>query len=103
MSEAPIAIEEVTRTYKFLYTDLTTAHGNLAVTTVDTNLNTFRSEKDVATNLKRVFDAKFGGTWQAVVGSCFGCSLTHKTKAVLHFQITHTNAIMYVLLFQSDE
>ena len=63
----------------------------------------FTTEKDVATALKKEFDAKYGGTWQAIVGSCFGCSLTHKTKCVLHFQIEHTNAIMYVLLFQSDE
>ena len=63
----------------------------------------FTTEKDVATSLKKDFDAKYQGTWQAIVGSCFGCSLTHKTKAVLHFQIEYTNAIMYVLLFQSDE
>ncbi|GMH95819.1 hypothetical protein TrVE_jg1541 [Triparma verrucosa] len=91
------------RPNKVIYSDLTKEQEMVAVQSVNASLEQFTTEKDVATSLKKDFDAKYQGTWQAIVGSCFGCSLTHKTKAVLHFQIEYTNAIMYVLLFQSDE
>ncbi|GMI32442.1 hypothetical protein TrRE_jg4779 [Triparma retinervis] len=94
--------EESLRTNKVIYSDLNTEQNTLAVSCVNTQLDSYTTDKDVATALKKEFDAKYGGTWQAIVGSCFGCSLTHKTKAVLHFQIDF-NPLMYVLLFQSDE
>ncbi|GMI56029.1 hypothetical protein ScalyP_jg7042 [Parmales sp. scaly parma] len=91
------------RASKIIYSDLTKEHNETALAKMNTCLDDFKTEKDVATELKKEFDGKYGGTWQAIVGACFGCSLTHKTNAVVHFQMEHTNTIMYVLLFQSDE
>mmetsp|Transcript_11316 Transcript_11316/g.22930 ORF Transcript_11316/g.22930 Transcript_11316/m.22930 type:complete len:104 (-) Transcript_11316:136-447(-) len=103
MSAEEPAAEVAIRPNKVIYSDLSKEQNTAAVTCVNMNLENFTTEKDVATALKKEFDLKYGGTWQAIVGSCFGCSLTHKTKCVLHFQIEHTPTIMYVLLFQSDE
>jgi dynein light chain LC8-type len=91
------------RPSKLISSDLTQEHYESALVFVNASLDKFTTEKDVATSLKKEFDAKYSGTWQAIVGSCFGCSLTHKTKAVMHFQIEHSNSIIYVLLFQSEE
>ena len=50
-----------------------------------------KTEKDFATKMKKEFEAKHEGTWQVICGVTFGCSLTHKTKSVLHFQIQYTD------------
>ena len=50
-------------------------------------ISTCKTEKDFATKMKKQFEAKHEGTWQVICGVTFGCSLTHKTKSVLHFQI----------------
>jgi hypothetical protein len=68
------------------------------------NSPTTMSDKEIATDLKKKFDEKYSpGTWQAIVGSCFGCSLTHKTKFVLHFSVVLPTKTMYVLIFCSAD
>ena len=102
--EVPVEeVEGAQRPNKLISSDLTNEHFASALAYINTSLDTFTTEKDVATSLKKEFDAKYNGTWQCIVGSCFGCSLTHKTKAVMHFQIEHSSSILYVLLFQSEE
>ena len=100
---ATLDLTAIKRPYKLLYSDLPADQSLTSVAYADLNLNVFTTEKDCATYLKKQFDAKYGGTWQCLVGTCFGCSLTHKTKAVVHFQIEGNGTILYVLLFQSEE
>ncbi|GMI35027.1 hypothetical protein TeGR_g13743 [Tetraparma gracilis] len=103
MAEPQDENEVPQRPCKLISSDLSQEHYSAALGFCNTALDNFTTEKDVATSLKKEFDTLYTGTWQCIVGSCFGCSLTHKTKAVMHFQIEHTNSILYVLLFQSEE
>mmetsp|Transcript_61685 Transcript_61685/g.72081 ORF Transcript_61685/g.72081 Transcript_61685/m.72081 type:complete len:109 (+) Transcript_61685:211-537(+) len=90
------------RPHKILSSDLTSEQDRQAVEIVDAALTQFTNDKDVAANLKEQFESKYsGGSWQVILGSSYGCSLTHKTKGVLQFQITHKSSIMTVLLSQS--
>ena len=98
-SDAPVS----TRSHKLIMSDLPPSHYTSALQFTNASLDTFTTEKDVATSLKKEFDNLYAGTWQAIVGSCFGCSLTHKTKAAMHFQIQFNGGVLYVLLFQSEE
>lgn len=68
-----------------------------AIGLVRNALGKFTIEKDIATDVKKKCDEKFGGTWHVVVGRNFGCSITHDTRYVLFFQID----LMHVMMFKS--
>jgi len=68
-----------------------------AIVLVRNALSKFTIEKDIATDVKKKCDEKFGGTWHVVVGRNFGCSITHDTRYVLFFQID----LMHVMMFKS--
>uniref|UniRef100_A0A7S2UW34 Dynein light chain n=1 Tax=Fibrocapsa japonica TaxID=94617 RepID=A0A7S2UW34_9STRA len=70
-----------------------------AIRKVDESLTKHTISKDVATEVKRHFDEKYGGTWHCVVGRNFGCSVTNETRYLLFFKIEQT----FVLLFKSQE
>lgn len=48
-----------------------------AVETASAALAKFSVEKDIASNLKKEFDRKYGPTWHVVVGKNFGSYVTH--------------------------
>ena len=58
-------------------------------------------DKDVATTLKKKFDAHdtYGGTWHCIVGKNFGCSITHETQYSMFFEING----QHFLLFKSKD
>lgn len=56
-------------------------------------------EKDLATDMKKYFDQKYGPTWHCIVGKRFGCSIAYDTQFLLFFQADQYN----VLLFKSTE
>jgi dynein light chain LC8-type len=60
-------------------------------------LSTHRIEKDQAAQLKRQFEEAYKGTWHAIVGKSFGCSVTNETGYLIFFRIGKVN----ILLFQS--
>jgi dynein light chain LC8-type len=68
-----------------------------AIQLVRNAMGKFTIEKDIATDVKKKCDEKFGGTWHVVVGRNFGCSITHDTRYVLFFQID----LMHVMMFKS--
>lgn len=68
-----------------------------AIELVENAMEKHTIEKDVATEVKKKCDEKFGGTWHIVVGRNFGCSITHDTRYVLFFQVN----LMHVMLFKS--
>jgi len=43
--------------------------------------------KDLAQTIKQQLDLARGGTWHVIVGSSFGCFVSHETKSMLHFFI----------------
>ena len=68
-----------------------------AIGLVQAAIETHTIEKDIATEVKKQCDEKFGGTWHIVVGRNFGCSITHDTRYVLFFQID----LLHVMIFKS--
>ncbi|EGB04252.1 hypothetical protein AURANDRAFT_17776, partial [Aureococcus anophagefferens] len=50
---------------------------------------------DVATDLKKNFDAAYGGTWHCVVGANYGSSITHQTKYLLFFQLDQAHVLIF--------
>lgn len=70
-----------------------------AILYADNAMDKHSIEKDVATDLKKHFDAKYGGTWHCVVGGNYGSSITHQTKYLLFFQLDQA----HILLFCSDK
>ncbi|EGZ11317.1 hypothetical protein PHYSODRAFT_518683 [Phytophthora sojae] len=56
-------------------------------------------EKDIATDMKKFFDQKYGQTWHCIVGKGFGCSIAYDTQYLLFFRADQH----YVLLFKSTE
>eukprot|EP00634_Sargassococcus_sp_CCMP2135_P005023 CAMPEP_0198647454 /NCGR_PEP_ID=MMETSP1467-20131203/2730_1 /TAXON_ID=1462469 /ORGANISM="unid. sp., Strain CCMP2135" /LENGTH=113 /DNA_ID=CAMNT_0044383081 /DNA_START=57 /DNA_END=398 /DNA_ORIENTATION=+ len=70
-----------------------------AITCADSAMDKHAIEKDVATDLKKFFDQKYGGTWHCVVGANYGTSITHQTKYLMFFQLDQA----HILLFCSDK
>ncbi|KAJ0407149.1 hypothetical protein P43SY_001107 [Pythium insidiosum] len=56
-------------------------------------------EKDIATDMKKFFDQKYGPTWHCIVGKAFGCSVAYDTQFLLFFRADQH----YVLVFKSAE
>ncbi|KAG9139384.1 hypothetical protein Leryth_017301 [Lithospermum erythrorhizon] len=54
-------------------------------------------EKDVAEDIKKQFDKKFGPTWHCIVGKNFGSYVTHETNHFVYFYLDSKA----VLLFKS--
>jgi len=50
-------------------------------------LDKYTVEKDIAAQIKREFDKKYGPTWHVVVGKNFGSYVTHETKHFIYFYI----------------
>jgi len=51
--------EAIQRASKIIYNDLSGDHVEVALVKMNECLNNFRTEKDVATDLKKEFDAKY--------------------------------------------
>ncbi|KAL9460525.1 hypothetical protein AB3S75_003681 [Citrus x aurantiifolia] len=43
--------------------------------------------KSIAAHIKKEFDKRYGGGWQCVVGSNFGCFFTHTEGTFIYFQL----------------
>ncbi|CAN4091666.1 unnamed protein product [Withania somnifera] len=54
-------------------------------------------EKDVAEQIKKEFDKKYGPTWHCIVGKNFGSYVTHETNHFVYFYLDSKA----VLLFKS--
>ncbi|KAG8844096.1 Dynein light chain [Serendipita sp. 405] len=53
------------------------------------SLEKFTVEKDIAADVKKEFDKRFGPTWHVVVGKNFGSYVTHETKHFIYFYISN--------------
>ncbi|KAJ1916745.1 Dynein light chain Tctex-type [Mycoemilia scoparia] len=52
-------------------------------------------EKDIAANIKRECDRKFGATWHVIVGRNFGSYVTHETKHFLFLYVDQTAVMIF--------
>ncbi|TCD64613.1 Dynein light chain [Steccherinum ochraceum] len=50
-------------------------------------LEKYNIEKDIAAQIKKEFDKRFGPTWHVVVGKNFGSYVTHETKHFIYFYV----------------
>lgn len=82
-----------------LSTDMTQEMQDKVVAAANEAMLTLKIEKDIATFIKKKFDEQEGGTWHAIAGKDFGCSICHDTAYVMFFQLDS----QYILVFKSQE
>jgi trehalose/maltose hydrolase-like predicted phosphorylase len=90
--------------YKILKNDFTDDHIHQAIELTLQYVSQSMKEKDICSNLKREFESKYNdgsSCWQVICGEMFGCSLTHKTKSIISFQVTKKDSTFHVYMFQS--
>ncbi|KAK6773456.1 hypothetical protein RDI58_028694 [Solanum bulbocastanum] len=51
--------------------------------------------KSIAAHIKKEFDKKYGGGWQCVVGSNFGCFFTHTKGTFIYFTLETLNFLIF--------
>uniref|UniRef100_A0A7N0ZW22 Dynein light chain n=1 Tax=Kalanchoe fedtschenkoi TaxID=63787 RepID=A0A7N0ZW22_KALFE len=51
--------------------------------------------KSIAAHIKKDFDKKYGGGWQCVVGSNFGCFFTHSKGSFIYFTLETLNFLIF--------
>ncbi|KAH7572581.1 hypothetical protein ACOSP7_015369 [Xanthoceras sorbifolium] len=49
----------------------------------------------IAAHIKKEFDIKYGGIWQCVVGSDFGCFFTHTQGTFIYFALETLNFLIF--------
>ncbi|KAJ4708453.1 Dynein light chain [Melia azedarach] len=49
----------------------------------------------IATHIKKEFDKIYGGGWQCVVGSNFGCFFTHTKGTFMYFSLETLNFLIF--------
>lgn len=69
----------------------------LAIDVANDALENEPMEKDVASSIKKTFDARRGPTWHCIVGRNFGSYVTHETGGFIYFYLDQ----IAVLLFKS--
>jgi len=52
-------------------------------------------EKDIAQNIKKTFDQRYGNTWHCIVGRNFGSFVTHETKHFIYFYVGNLAVLLY--------
>ncbi|XP_047307157.1 dynein light chain 1, cytoplasmic-like [Impatiens glandulifera] len=51
--------------------------------------------KSIAAHIKKELDMRYGGGWQCVVGSNFGCFFTHTKGTFIYFTIQTLNFLIF--------
>ncbi|CAL1414400.1 unnamed protein product [Linum trigynum] len=51
--------------------------------------------RSLAAHIKKEFDRAYGGGWQCVVGSSFGCFFTHKQGTFIYFALGSLNFLLF--------
>ncbi|XP_044471301.1 dynein light chain 1, cytoplasmic-like [Mangifera indica] len=49
----------------------------------------------IAAHIKKEFDKRYGGGWQCVVGSNFGCFFTHSQGSFIYFALETLNFLIF--------
>lgn len=51
--------------------------------------------KHIAKELKKKLDTEFGGTWNVVVGSDFGCFISYDRSHLMFFKMNEINFLIF--------
>ena len=51
--------------------------------------------KDMAQEIKKSMDEKFGGGWHIIVGTSFGSFVTYEHKSMILFWLEHIGFLIY--------
>ncbi|KAK9690268.1 hypothetical protein RND81_09G116900 [Saponaria officinalis] len=51
--------------------------------------------RSIAAHIKQEFDKRYGGGWQCVVGSNFGCYFTHSKGTFIYFTLETLNFLVF--------
>ncbi|ETV87314.1 hypothetical protein H257_00935 [Aphanomyces astaci] len=98
-AEGGAAVERRTPKITLMRVEMTTAMKDDAINHLGESLAANVIEKDIATDMKKFFDQKYGPTWHCIVGKAFGCSVAYDTQFLLFFRLDQ----LYMLLFKSTE
>ncbi|XAR53346.1 Dynein ATPase [Bertholletia excelsa] len=49
----------------------------------------------IAAHIKKEFDKRYGGGWQCVVGSSFGCYFTHSEGSFIYFALWNLKFLIF--------
>lgn len=55
----------------------------------------YRTERDIASVIKRHADNEYTPTWNCIVGKSFGSFVTHETKRYVQFTIGHMSILVW--------
>lgn len=58
--------------------------------------------RSIAAYIKKEFDMRYGGVWQCVVGSNFGCFFTHSKGTFIYFTLETLNFLIFKGAVSSD-
>lgn len=78
-------------------TDMEQEMLDFAITTVQNAYERFNTEKEIAQEMKRAFEAAYTPIWHCIVGRLFSSYVTHEAKHYLYFYIGQ----MGVMIFKS--
>ncbi|XP_008228550.1 PREDICTED: dynein light chain LC6, flagellar outer arm-like [Prunus mume] len=51
--------------------------------------------RSIAAHIKKEFDMRYGGGWQCVVGSNFGCFFTHSKGTFIYFTLESLSFLIF--------
>ncbi|BHF62915.1 hypothetical protein SprV_0200590400 [Sparganum proliferum] len=75
--------------------DLPDEERDIALEKLNRLLNKYSVEKDIAQKLKKRMEKRFGGCWSCIVGSSFGCFLSHIEHAYLQARAERKEVILF--------
>jgi len=58
-----------------------------AISAAKEALAEYKLERDVAKQVKQIFDKKYEPTWHCIVGKSFGSFVTHETNCFIYFYV----------------
>lgn len=58
-------------------------------------LEMYTSHREVAQNLKNVFETKYNPTWHCIIGRLFGAHVTYEAKNYIYFYIGQVAVLLY--------
>ncbi|CAL8070410.1 unnamed protein product [Calicophoron daubneyi] len=80
-------------------TDMDEEKQHAAVDCTAAAIDRFDDTREIAKYVKKEFDKRFGGTWHCIVGTDFGCEISHKAGTFIYF-VLRNHAI---LVFQAKK
>ncbi|CAB3411018.1 unnamed protein product [Caenorhabditis bovis] len=80
---------------KILRTDMSLSMQSLAISTYKEALNVKKNYADVATEIRNVFDQKYGKYWQCIVGVNYAYDIWYENHSFIYYQVDNVLILLY--------